>query len=69
MTNYGERSECEFGMLSRNIWEERRPPIKGAIEKDQRINDEVASLLQSVPAEYRREVGAKVRRIINILKS
>ena len=68
MSEYPERSECCFGMLSRNIWEERRPPIKGTIEKDQRINDEVASLLQSVPAEYRKEVGAKVRRIILILK-
>ena len=69
MAEYPERAEMEFGMLSRNIWEERRLTPKGAIEKDQRINDEVANLLQSVPAEYRREVGAKVRRIINILKS
>ena len=69
MQDYGNRSECEFGMLSKHPWEEKRLPIKWAIEKDQRINDEVASLLQSVPAEYRRDVGAKVRRIINILKS
>ena len=65
---YPERPEADFSIVSRFPWEERRLPIKGAIEKDQRINDEVASLLQSVPAEYRREVGAKVRRIINILK-
>ena len=69
MSEYPERSECCFGITSKHPWEERRLPIKGAIEKDQRINDEVASLLQSVPAEYRREVGAKVRRIIIILKS
>lgn len=66
---YGDRPEADFSIVSRFPWEERRPPIKGAIEKDQRINDEVASLLQSVPAEYRKEVGAKVRGIINILKS
>ncbi len=66
---YPERAEADFSIVSRFPWEERRLPIKGAIEKDQRINDEVASLLQSVPAEYRKEVGAKVRRIINILKS
>lgn len=66
---YPERAEADFWMLSKHPWEERRLPIKGVIEKDQRINDEVANLLQSVPAEYRREVGAKVRRIINILKS
>jgi len=68
MQDYWNRSECEFGMLSRNIWEERRPPVKWAIEKDQRINDEVSELLRGVPAEYRRDVGARVRRIILILK-
>ena len=68
MAEYPERAEADFSIVSRFPWEEHRPPIKGAIEKDQRINDEVASLLQSVPAEYRREVGAKVRRIILILK-
>ena len=65
---YGERSECEFGILSKHPWEEKRLPIKGAIEKDQRIENEVAELLRGVPAEYRREVSLKVRRIINILK-
>lgn len=65
---YWDRPEADFSIVSRFPWEEKRLPIKGAIEKDQRINDEVAILLQSVPAEYRREVGAKVRRIILILK-
>jgi len=65
---YPERAEADFWMLSKHPWEEKRLPIKGAIEKDQRVNNEVAELLRGVPAEYRRDVGAKVRRIINILK-
>lgn len=66
---YWDRPEADFSIVSRFPWEECRLPIKGAIEKDRRIENEVESLLQSVPAEYRRDVGAKVRRIINILKS
>ena len=68
MAEYPERAEADFSIVSRFPWEERRLPIKGAIEKDRRIENEVESLLQSVPAEYRREVSLKVRRIINILK-
>lgn len=66
MTQYPERAECDFGMISNFPWEEQRLPQKGVVEVEWRISQEIQKLLLSLPEQYRKDVGLRVRRILFI---
>ncbi len=66
MKQYPERAECDFWMMSRFPWEERRLPQKWSVEVEQKISEEIAALLQALPSQYRKDVWAKIRRILLI---